>query len=194
MMSRGKQELAESIIRSRFYPELVLHTVEEALMGEEPTASLIQLETHFDQGEVHRHITVLVLAGQLLVIAHLDDQQLDDAGQSVVANVSVETLHLRTISNITFNFSYPQPQNFQPGMSPSEIQMFINWTGTQRLDLGPADCPDPSCTADHGLTGLAVREDMAVRVSSSADGPEMLQEAITFARALRQAHLKVHRA
>lgn len=194
MTSTGKEQLIEAINRARFYPELVLATVEEALIGAEPTASLVHLETHFDQGEVHRHITVLALAGNLLVVAHLDDQNLDETGNSVIAHVSVETLTVSQITNLTLNYTYPQPQNYTPGTAPNDIQLIINWTGSHRLDLAPADCPDPTCSADHGYTGIAPREDIVLRISATADGPETLHEAISFARALRAAHLKAHQA
>jgi len=61
------------------------------------------------------------------------------------------------------------------------------------MELAPAGCQDPQCNADHGFTGDARREDIAVRVSATADGPESVQRAHDFARALHRARLYVTR-
>lgn len=185
--------LAQDIHRAGFYPELVLDTVEDALAGLAPQTHLVQVETHFDQNEVHRHITVLVLAGDYLLVAHLDDQNLDDRGQQVVAHVSLETLHVSRIKTLTISYSYPQPQHYQPGTPPSEVSMLISWTGSQRLDLQPADCPDPSCDGDHGYTGVSPREDIVTRMSVQGDGAEATAQAHAFSRALRAAHIQASR-
>lgn len=186
---KGVATLTQDIQKAGFYPELVLDTVAEALAGLEPSAHLVQVETHFDQNEVHRHITVLVLAGDYLLVAHLDDQNLDQAGQQVLAHVSIETLHVSKLTTLTVSYSYPQPQDYVPGHPVSEVSLLIAWTGSHRLDLQPAECPDPGCDAHHGYTGVAPREDMLIRVSASADGAEATEQARAFARALRAAHL-----
>ena len=185
-----RQRMIADIQNASFYPELVLDTIDEALAGLEPTTHMVQVETHFDQNEVHRHITALVLADEFLLVAHLDDQNLDEQGQQVVAHVSTETLHVSKISTFTVSYAYPQPQSYTPGAPVSEVSMLLCWTGSQRLDLQPAECPDPSCDADHGMTGLAPREDILVRISAGADGAQQTQQARTFARALRAAHLQ----
>lgn len=184
--------LAEAIDRLGFYPELVKDAVHDGLVGLTPSAHLVQLETHFDNGEIHRHITVLALAGKFLLVAHLDDSQLDEAGEVVVAHVNVETLPVSAITSMQLNYSYPQPQDYTPASTPSEISLVISWTGGLRLDLQPADCPDPTCSADHGYTGVAPREDVVLRISSTADGADLVQEARAFARALRAVQLGLH--
>lgn len=189
MTHSATEALTDDIHQAGFYPELVLDTVEEALAGLTPTSHLVQVETHFDQNEVHRHITVLVLAESALLVAHLDDQNLDESGQQVLAHVSVETLHVSRISTLTVSYTYPQPQHYRSGSEVSEVSLLIAWTGSQRLDVQPADCPDPTCDADHGYAGLAPREDMLLRVSAPADGPVATAQARTFARALRAAHM-----
>lgn len=186
---RGATTLTHDIQKAGFYPELVLDTVAEALGGLEPTAHLVQVETQFDQNEVHRHITVLVIAGEYLLVAHLDDQNLDDEGQQVLAHVSVETLHVSKLTTLTVSYSYPQPQDYSPGHPVSEVSLLIAWTGSHRLDIQPAECSEPGCDAAHGYTGVVPREDMLIRISASADGAEATEQARQFARALRTAHL-----
>lgn len=187
-MSAGKA-LARDIQRAGFYPELVLDAVVEALEGLEPTSHLVQVETHFDQNEVHRHITVLVVAGEYLLVAHLDDQSLDDSGQQVIAHVSIETLHVSKLTTLTVSYSYPQPQDYAPGHPVAEVSLLIAWTGSHRLDIQPIECAEPGCDAHHGYTGVVPKEDILLRVSASANGTEATEQAKTFARALRAAHL-----
>ena len=80
LLSAERRSLDASIERAGFYPTLLADVVHDALDGREPLSHLIHLETHFDRTEVHRHITVLVLTEDMLVITHVDDQQLDEAG------------------------------------------------------------------------------------------------------------------
>ncbi|MDY6052066.1 MAG: DUF5998 family protein [Rothia sp. (in: high G+C Gram-positive bacteria)] len=189
MTPSAAEALTRDIQQAGFYPELVLDTVAEALSGLAPTSHLVQVETHFDQNELHRHITVLVLAGHILLVAHLDDQNLDENGQQVLAHVSVETLHVSRLRTLTVSYTYPQPQHYRTGSPVSEVSLLIAWTGSQRLDVQPAECPDPVCEADHGYTGMSPREDMLLRVSTPADGADATAQARSFARALRSAHM-----
>ena len=57
----------------------------------------------------------------------------------------------------------------------------------RRVDLEPATCGDPSCDADHGLTGSLTPDDVVVRVSSQAEGAQAVADALEFARALSAA-------
>lgn len=189
MSEDAQQLLDESITRTGFYPEVVRSAVREGLMGENPSAHLVHLETHIDNAEIHRHVTVLALTDRFLLVAHLDDQQLDEEGSSLIAHVTVDTVPLGELRSVGMSFSYPQPQDFSEGTLPSEVSLAIAWTGGQRVDLQPAQCPDPMCTADHGLTGVAASEDVVLRVSATADGEAAVTRARSFAQQLRIAQL-----
>ena len=103
-MGTSTVTLKAAIDRGGFYPSLVHHTVTEALDGREPEQQIVHVDTHFDFEEVHRHITVLVLAEDVMVVAHLDDHDADedrpfqheDSGPSgsseVVARISTEVV------------------------------------------------------------------------------------------------------
>lgn len=167
---------------------LVADVVNDALDGREPLSHVVQLETHFERTEVHRHITVLVLTEDMLVVAHVDDQQLDDAGEQVMAQISTESVPVSQIRSVVLSYVYAQPQNYSPKDQARELSLAIAWTGGQRLDMGPAGCADPECDADHGYTGTIAQEDIVLRVSVEADGVEAVQNAKEFARALRRAN------
>lgn len=188
LLSAERRSLDASIERAGFYPTLLADVVHDALDGREPLSHLIHLETHFDRTEVHRHITVLVLTEDMLVITHVDDQQLDEAGEQMMAQVSTESVPVAQIRSVVLGYMYSQPQNYKPSDQARELTLAIAWSGGQRLDIGPAGCADPQCEADHGYTGTIAQEDIVLRVSAEADGIQAVQNAKAFARALRKVN------
>jgi hypothetical protein len=184
----ARRSLDEDLNRAGFYPLLVADVVHDALDERTPLSHLVHLETHFDRNEVHRHITVLVLTEDMLVVTHVDDQQLDEAGQQVMAQISTESVPVSQIRSVVLSYVYVQPQNYQPSDPARELTLSIAWSGGQRLDMGPAGCGDPQCDADHGYTGTIVQDDIVIRVSAEADGSQAVQNAKAFARALRKVN------
>ncbi|MCC5672698.1 DUF5998 family protein [Kocuria rhizophila] len=181
--------LVQDIEKAGFYPQLVTDVVNDSLDGRQPVSHLVQLETHFTNTELHRHITALVLAEDVLHITHVDDQQYDDTGAETVARVSTETVPISQIRSVTLSYAYHQPQDYQPGTPIMELNLAVSWTGTQQLELYPAMCEDPECQADHGYTGTAASEDVVMRISSEADGQDAVEGAREFARTLRRANV-----
>ncbi|NKX49742.1 hypothetical protein HER39_03965, partial [Arthrobacter deserti] len=184
----ARRSLDDDLNRAGFYPLLVADVVHDALDERAPLSHLVHLETHFDRTEVHRHITVLVLTEDMLVVTHVDDQQLDEAGQQVMAQTSTESVPVSQIRSVVLSYVYAQPQNYQPSDPARELTLSIAWSGGQRLDMGPAGCGDPQCDADHGYTGTIVQDDIVIRVSAEADGSQAVQNAKAFARALRKVN------
>lgn len=185
--SAAGRDLHSALERAGFYPRLVADVVEDALDSMEPLAHLVQLETHIEHTEVHRHVTVLVLTSEVMVIVHVDDQQMDEAGDQVMAQVSTETVPIGRIASVVLSFVYHQPQDYRSSDKSRELTLAISWSGGQRVDLAPAGCADPQCDADHGYTGTLQKEDVVLRVSAEADGLQAVEDARAFARALRQA-------
>lgn len=183
---RGEQ-LRQDIERAGYYPQLVIDVMADALDGAAPESHLVQLETTFDRDEVHRHITVLVLAEGLLHITHVDDQEYDEEGQEVLALASTESVAASRVNSVTLTYAYYKPQQYRTGHPISEVNLNIAWTGTQNIDLQPAGCEDPQCEADHGYTGVSAVQDVALRISAEADGVEAVEGAREFARSLRRS-------
>ncbi|MBD8045028.1 hypothetical protein H9638_14545 [Arthrobacter sp. Sa2BUA2] len=188
LLSAERRSLDASMERAGFYPTLLADVVHDALDGREPLSHIIHLETHFERTEVHRHITVLVLTDDMLVITHVDDQQLDEEGEQMMAQVSTESVPVSQIRSVVLGYMYSQPQNYKPSDQARELTLAIAWSGGQRLDMGPAGCADPQCEADHGYTGTIAQEDIVLRVSAEADGIQAVQNAKAFARALRKVN------
>lgn len=175
-------ELADDVSRAGFYPELVLDTLSTALAGERVEASLVQSETSFDDA-VHRHLTVLALTPSRFILVHVDDSPAQDGTPAAVAtSEAVPLAGIRAVS-LTRGVSRPAAG----GGLLSEMTIAVSWGSVRRLDLEPAGCPDPSCQADHGLTGTLVPDDVVVRVSAGVEGTRALKRAERFARALSRA-------
>lgn len=176
-------DLVEDIRRGGYYPELVADVIDLALAGEDVVAHLLQPETTFDDAEVHRHLTALVLTPHRLVVAHVDDSS--DGGRPT-ALASTEAVPLRDLRSVVITQGFSDPA--AAGVSRRrDITISLGWGAVQRLDLEPAGCADPSCDADHGLTGSATPDDLAIRVSAEAEGEAALTGAVAFARALSAA-------
>lgn len=193
--------LKEAVERGGFYPSLVLHTLSEALDEREASHQIVHVDTHFDMEEVHRHITVLALAEDIIVVAHLDDHDLEaDDGPAfghgdsphprradTVARISTEVVPVSRVRSLILSEVHRSPENFTPDRSLAEVSLNLTWTGGARFDTYPAECGNPECVADHGDTGNWVPEDIALRIAATAEGDTAVDEARGFVRALRRA-------
>ena len=180
--------LTADLERTGFYPPLVADVVDDALDGSVPLAHLVHLETHFERAEVRRHVTVLALTEELLVVTHVDEAPLESDPQRITAQVSTESVPLAQIAAVVLSYVFAEPAAYEPGDPVREVTLSIAWSGGQRVDLLPASCGDPNCEADHGYTGSTAQEDLVLRISSEADGPEAVTAAKHFARLLRAAN------
>lgn len=204
-MDRMTLSMREAIERGGFYPALVHHTVTEALDGREASHQIVHVDTHFDMEEVHRHITVLALAEDVVVVAHLDDHDLeaDDGGAfgqdlggsngDTVARISTEVVPVSRIRSLILSEVHRQPDRFSPERGLAEVTLNMNWTGGARFETVPAECANPDCMADHGDNGTWVPEDIVLRIAATAEGDTAVDEARGFVRALRRACVKYAR-
>ena len=185
--STTSQGLRAAIERSGYYPALVAEAVEAAVGGEPVRSYLVHQETTFDQNEVRRHVTVLVLTANRFIVSHTDEQAADSTSPTPYATTSTESVKLGRISSIVVSRVVANPESYTPGTLPREIVLTIGWGAVSRLDLEPAACGDPDCEADHGYTGMLSPDDVAVRVSVEAEGKGAVEGALSFARTLSAA-------
>lgn len=181
--------LRSDLERAGYYPDLVSDVLDVSVAGERVMAHLVHAETTFDSDAVRRHITALVLTPTRLVVAHADDHAPDDPDgpPQPYATAATEAVPLRSVRSVVVNHVVPQPQEYVRGAGSRDLTLTIGWGAVSRLDLEPASCADPECDADHGYTGTASADDIALRVASDADGEGAVREALTFARALSAA-------
>lgn len=182
-------DLTDAIERAGYYPALVGDVVSAALAGEDVRSHLVHLETTFDRDVIRRHVTVLVLTPSRLVIAHADDHadEAAGAGEQEVATATTESVPLSAVRGVMLTHVVADPQNYVPGSLGRELTLTLGWGAVSRVDLLPATCGEPGCDADHGYDGTISSDDIALRVSATADGDPALEQAISFAHALSAA-------
>lgn len=185
-------DLRRQLDRAGYYPELVADVLDVAIADEPVEAHLVHVETTFATSEVRRHVTVLVLTSSRLVLAHVDDHASEDpeAGQQDArssAAATTEAVPLAKITSVVLTHMVDAPEKHVSGAAPTELTLAVGWGAVSRIDLEPAQCPDPQCEADHGLTGSMANDDVLVRVSAQAEGVEAVRSAVAFAKALSAA-------
>jgi len=184
-------EMLSAIERSGYYPGIVADAVCAAIGGERVVSYFVQHAAHFDPGmEVRRHMTVLALTSTRLVYSHTDEYPADDnvPESRPAAETSVEAIRCSRISTVALTRVIPDPANYRRGVTlPSEVVLTIGWNSVRHLELEPAHCGDESCEADHGYTGAMTADDVTMRISEAADGPDAVLQALAFTQALSAA-------
>lgn len=179
--------LRRAVERAGYYPELVLDSLHTAMGEEEVVSFLVHHEATFDREELRRHITVLVLTGSRLIVAHVDEHPPDDEAATAHASSSTEAVRLDSIQSVVVTRVIADPAGYSPDRAPAEVVLTLGWGAVNRIDLEPARCADPNCDADHGLSGTSANDDLTVRVSATADGGDVVTQALAFASALSTA-------
>jgi hypothetical protein len=179
--------LRAAIDHAGYYPDLVADAVDGGVAGEQVEAFVVHQETTFDSDEVRRHITVLVLTGSRLVLGHADDHPADPLTPAPFVTVSTEAVPLSAVRSVVVSRVVTEPMRYRAGALPQEVTVTIGWGAVSRLDLEPAACSDPECEADHGYTGTAAADDIALRVSEAAEGADAVRRLLDFAAALSAA-------
>jgi hypothetical protein len=180
-------DLRAAIQHAGYYPDLVAEAVDASVAGEPIDSFVVHQETTFDSDEVRRHITVLVLTPTRLVLGHADDHPADAVMTAPYVTSSTEAVPLSAVRSVVVNRVISDPLRHQPGSMPQEVTVTIGWGAVSRLDLEPAACSDPECDADHGYTGTASADDIALRVSEAAEGADAVARMLGFAAALSRA-------
>lgn len=182
--------LRGAIDRCGYYPAVVADAVESALADEPVRRFVLHHEPTFDRDEVRRHVTVLALTPSRLLVAHTDEHPPDDLLPAPYASTSTEAVPLTRVGSVAVTRMVANPatepeSRDSPGVS--EAVLTVGWGAVRRVDIEPAGCADPECVADHGYSGMLSAEDFALRISSSADGPEAVEQLLAFARELSAA-------
>ncbi|MGN6686166.1 MAG: DUF5998 family protein [Actinomycetales bacterium] len=179
--------LREDVLRAGYYPDVVMDTVADVLGDEAVRAHLVHQETTFDRDEVRRHMTVLVLTSTRLVVTHTDDHPAGADSPTPFASASAEVVPLSAVRSVVLHRIVPDPTTYVAGSDPHEVVLTLGWAALSRIDLEPAGCSDPTCEADHGYTGTLGQDDLSLRVSAAAEGPQVVAAALAFGRAVSRA-------
>ena len=156
-----------------FYPVVVARALRRGLAGAQPLAGLCQLDAAFDRGNMFRHLTVAALTPTQLVQVHVDE--MEDGGAMV--NTTLAPISGIRGASVVELIAQPAADPVSP---PSEVTVSVDLGGQRRAEVEPRHCEDPECSADHGYAATSFPDDLALRVSSAADGEEALQRAEHF--------------
>lgn len=166
-----------------FFPQLVGESTALALGDEAVVAHLVHHEATFVGEEVHRHLNLMVATPTRLIVGHTDEST-DNPDQRLTAITSTESVPLGNITSVSLTRVVAQPDRAEGDLV--ETWLSIGWGTMRRIEVEPAHCGDPSCDADHGMTGSLLGEDISVRMSAAADGAPSVTGMVTFASALQR--------
>lgn len=181
--------LRDDIVAAGYFPEFISDTVERALAGEEIRAHFVHPETTLDNEHFMRHLTVLVLTPTRLLINHTDEAEArrSEFSSSAGAASTTESIPLRSITGAAVTRVCAHPERYNAQQPSAEAWLQLGWGIVHRVELLPAVCPDPTCDADHGLTGELTSDDLVIRVSEPADGADKVAGLEAFGLAVQQA-------
>jgi hypothetical protein len=183
-----KKDLRTEIDACGYFPELVEDAMIIALADEELLDFVVHHEPTFARDEIHRHVTVLALTRSRLIVGHTDDQPAEPPAEGIYAASSTESVSLAKINTVALTRVVSQPEVYRTGSTDVfETWLSVGWGAVRRLDIEQATCPDPECEADHGYTGALVGDDLTVRMSAAADGPDRVNRLVRFSSSLQRA-------
>ena len=186
-----RKDLRVEIDATGYFPELVEDAIVMAVGEEELLDFVVHHEPTFDRDEIHRHVTVLALTPTRLIVGHTDDQPAEPPLTGIYAASSTESVGLDKINTVVLTRVVPQPESYRVGSTAvHETWLSVGWNAVRRLDLEPASCSDPQCEADHGYSGALVGDDLTVRMSAAADGPDRVARLVRFASSLQRATVR----
>ncbi len=185
-MCHMSRTLDQAVAVAGYYPALANSVLRSAIGAEKVRAHFVHAETTFDDREVRRHMTVLVITESRLLRVHMDDGDGHSVEGLHEASATVESSTLRSITNMAMTHVVHHPEHFRDGDIASEIVLAVGWGVHSRIELEPATCGDESCDADHGYSGTLTGDDSLVRVSVIADGEETVRALQDFAATLQE--------
>lgn len=183
-----RRDLRAEIDACGYFPELVEDAIVIALAEEELVDFVVHHEPTFNRDEIHRHVTVLALTRSRLIVGHTDDQPAEPPMSGIYAASSTESVSLSKINTVALTRVVTQPESYASGSTDvAETWLSVGWGAVRRMDLEPATCADPQCEADHGFTGALVGDDLTVRMSAAADGPDRVARLVRFSTSLQRS-------
>ena len=179
-------DLRRDIDACGYFPDLIAETIALATAGEPVLHHVVHHEATFARDEIQRHLSVLVLTPTRLIVGHTDES--DAPGEAGQAISTTESVGLNRISSVALTRVVAHPERHGRGRSAdTETWLSVGWGTATRVELEPAHCGDPECDADHGYSGTIAADDLTVRMSVAADGPDNVARLVSFATALQLA-------
>src|SRR3712207_6221512 len=131
----SSQGLRAAIERSGYYPDLVAEAVQSAIASEPVVSYLVHQETTFDQNEVRRHVTVLVLPPPRMVGGHTGEPAAGETSPTPYATTSTESVRLDRVASVVVSRVVANPARHVIGSAPREVVLTVGWGAVSRVDL-----------------------------------------------------------
>jgi hypothetical protein len=176
--------LAADIISCGYFPEMVSDAVALAVGAERVESHLVQVEATFLRDEMQRHLSVFIVTPTRFIVAHTDEEDVKGHGSQAIT--TTEAVALSRIRSVSLTQVVGRPEAYQRQATPSETWLTIGWGTMSHVEMEPAGCADPTCEADHGYSGTITSDDLSIRMSVAADGPERVTALIHFGTHLQQ--------
>jgi len=109
-MSDLTAELYAGIEAAGYHPAAVADGIASAVVDEPVVDFVVHHEPTFDQDEIRRHVTVVVLTPTRLVIGHTDEQPADDLLPAPYTATTTEAVGLDSVTSVIVNRMVVQQQ------------------------------------------------------------------------------------
>ncbi|MDR1393977.1 MAG: DUF5998 family protein [Bifidobacteriaceae bacterium] len=166
-----------------YFPGILLKVIGVALGDQVPVASYVHADVAIGHSTIGRHLSVLVITPDRLIVGHADDHSENEFGPAAVA-VSTEAIRLRDIRVIGLNHIYLTSDEEAGLEVPAVLRLVISWGAGQVMEIEPIECPDQGCETDHGYSGTVSNEDIALTVNADLAGIPAASALLEFARKL----------
>ena len=156
-------------------------------------AYVVHQETTFDANEVRRHVTVLVLTGNRLLVCHTDEHRPRKRVPDAVRHHDHGVGEARAGSRRSWSAgSSPTRSRTCPATLP---RRWPDHRLGRRLPHRPGAgrLRRPELRGRPRLHRRLTADDLSLRVSEAGDGPEAVRQALAFAQALSEATARTSR-
>ena len=183
-----RKDLRAEIDACGYFPELVEDAVMIALADEELLDFVVHHEPTFNRDEIHRHVTVLALTRTRLVIGHTDDQPAEPPAPGIYAASSTESVALSKINTVALTRVVTQPEAYQAARRMSS-RPGCRWAGERYAESISSwrHAVIRSARPIMDTPGHWSGDDLTVRMSAAADGPDRVARLVRFASSLQRA-------
>jgi hypothetical protein len=176
-------DLRAAIDACGYFPDLIADAVALATAGEPVLDHVVHHEATFNHEEIQRHLSVLVLTPTRLIVGHTDEGAEPHQAMTTTESVALGRIHSVALTQVV---THPERHGTRRS-AVVETWLTVSWGTMRRVEIEPAHCGDPTCEADHGMTGTLAGDDLTVRISATADGQAKVAKLVSFATGLQLA-------
>ncbi len=174
----------ENLHKTNFHADLIERVVSQLNEGEDPDAYLYRLSATFDDSSVFRHLDFLSLRGAVLTMIHVDELPVGVRWYAHMTSVhklgGMELGSLEAHPDLEENGLLALGDEGELPDDATHLTLFLPISISQSIELGPLQCDDPTCDADHGLGGTLKDEGLMLSFSGVPEESSTPEEVLAF--------------